>query len=213
MKLNSQFLLLLLIISIKSNNLLDSFSIESFKDYLKANGLFEIIQSIKYVYGQDVAIISCEELNKNYNGNCKKLVTDYMKEKIENTNVGAHGLIAEFNKNSENSVERSIASSQSENRDEEIIASSQSKEGSSKSYASIGQNAQHPKKSIKQSLNNKRNIMKHSIEIFRKTIKKIFKPNELKPIKYKIKRRVEKLPLFKNKDEFFKYLDSLLDNE
>ena len=110
-------------------------------------------------------------------------------------------------------MERSIASSQSENRDEETIASSQSKEGSSKSYASIGQNAQHPKKSIKQSSNNKRNIMKHSIEIFRKTIKKIFKPNELKPIKYKIKRRVEKLPLFKNKEEFFKFLDSLLDNE
>ena len=30
-----------------------------------------------------MAIISCEELNKNYNGNCRKLVTDYMEEKPE----------------------------------------------------------------------------------------------------------------------------------
>ena len=78
MKLKVLFLFLLLIISIKSNDLLDSFSIEGFKKYLKDNGLFQIIQSIKYAYGQDVAIISCEELNKNYNGNCQKLVIDYI---------------------------------------------------------------------------------------------------------------------------------------
>ena len=70
MKLNVLYLVLLLITSIKSNNVLDSYSIEVFKDYLKENGLFEIIQTIKNFYGQDVAIICCEELNQNYNGNC-----------------------------------------------------------------------------------------------------------------------------------------------
>ena len=83
MKLNVLILVLFLIISSNSNNLLDSFSIDGFKYYLKNNGLFEIIQSIKNAYGQDVAIISCEELNRNYNGNCKKIVMDYMKEKIK----------------------------------------------------------------------------------------------------------------------------------
>ena len=71
MKLKALFIVLLLIISIKSNDFLDSFSIESFKESLRDNGLFLIIQSIKYAYGQDVAIISCEELNKNYSGNCQ----------------------------------------------------------------------------------------------------------------------------------------------
>ena len=47
-------------------------------DQLKSKGLFEIIEHIKKIYGQDVAIISCEEINKNYEGNCKKLVTEYM---------------------------------------------------------------------------------------------------------------------------------------
>ena len=80
MKLNSIFLVLFLIISIKSRNILNSFSIDDFKHHLKKIGLFQIIQSIKNTYGQDVAIISCEELNKNYNGNCRKLVTDYIEE-------------------------------------------------------------------------------------------------------------------------------------
>ena len=80
MELNALFLVLLLIISIKSNDFMDSFSIENFKIYLESNGLLKVIQSIKNVYGQDVAIISCEELNKNCSGNCQKLVTDYMEE-------------------------------------------------------------------------------------------------------------------------------------
>ena len=44
MKLNALFLVLLLIISIKSNAFLDSFSIEPFMKSLKDNGLFQIIQ-------------------------------------------------------------------------------------------------------------------------------------------------------------------------
>ena len=78
MKLINHFLFLFLIISITSKNLIDNFSIYPFLNDLKRNGLFEIILSIKKVYGQDVAIISCEELNENRRGNCKKLVTDYM---------------------------------------------------------------------------------------------------------------------------------------
>ena len=78
MKLISLFLLLFLLISINSESQLDEFSINLFKNDLQNNGLFEIIKSIKSVYGQDVAIISCEELNENRKGNCKRLVTEYM---------------------------------------------------------------------------------------------------------------------------------------
>ncbi len=78
MKLNILFLLLLLILSIKTESKLDSFSIDTFIDYLKSNRLFEIIESIKKTYGQDIAIISCEEINEKNKGNCKKLVTEYM---------------------------------------------------------------------------------------------------------------------------------------
>ena len=99
MKLNALLLVLLLITSIKSNNALDPYSIEGFKDYLKENGLFEIIQTIKYLFGQDVAIICCEEFNPNYNGNCKKLVIEYMEE--------------ETKKDDEESITESIISSQS----------------------------------------------------------------------------------------------------
>ena len=195
MKLNSLFLFLILITSIKSNNLLDSFSIETFKDYLKRNGLFEIIETIKKLYGQDVAIISCEELNKSYNGNCKKLVTDYMDEKTENINVGDHGLIADY-KNSQN-------------RDKESIASSQSEEGPSKSHYSIGQYFQPPKKLVKQLLNH-RKIMKNSkMRKMRGTIKINYKRKELMPIKSKIIERVQKLPLFMLIEELSTFLDSL----
>ena len=79
MKLNTVFLFLLLILSIKTENLLDSFFIQVFKEKLKKNRLFQIIKSIKETYGQDVNIISYEELNKNNNGNCKKWVTEHMK--------------------------------------------------------------------------------------------------------------------------------------
>ena len=78
MKLITYFMILFLIMSITSESLIDSFSIDHFLNVMKSNGLFEIILSIKKVYGQDVAIISCEELNKNYKGNCKKLVIEYM---------------------------------------------------------------------------------------------------------------------------------------
>ena len=79
MKLNVLILILFLIISIKTESILDPFSIETFIKVVKKNGLFEIIKSTKNTYGQDVAIISCEELNEKNKGNCKKLVTDYMK--------------------------------------------------------------------------------------------------------------------------------------
>ena len=46
---------------------------------MKNEGLFEIIESIKKAYNQDIAIISCKELTESRKGNCKKLVTEYMK--------------------------------------------------------------------------------------------------------------------------------------
>ena len=57
---------------------MDQYSIDSFIKDLKNDGLLDIIISINRVYGQDVAIISCEVLNPNRKGNCKRLVTDYM---------------------------------------------------------------------------------------------------------------------------------------
>ena len=189
MKLNVLFLVLLLFTSIKSNNVLDSYSIEGFKDYLKENGLFEIIQTIKNFYGQDVAIICCEELNQNYNGNCKKLVTEYMEEKTENANED------ESNMNPEENDEKS---------NEESIASSQSKEDSSKS-----QYDQPPKNQIELPLDNGKNINFSTILKMQDILKKIFSPKELKSIKKRIKIRVLKLLLSKLKKEIFDFLDSL----
>ena len=83
MRLITLFLIFFLVILIKTESILDQFSIEGFKEYVKDNGLFEIIFSIKMLYGQDVAIISCEELNENYKGNCKRLVIEYMPESSE----------------------------------------------------------------------------------------------------------------------------------
>ena len=83
MRLITLFLIFFLVILIKTDSILDQFSIEGFKEYVKDNGLLEIIFSIKMLYGQDVAIISCEELNENYKGNCKRLVIEYMPESSE----------------------------------------------------------------------------------------------------------------------------------
>ena len=58
MKLNILFLILFLILSIKTGSILDQYSIEVFKEYLKLNRLFDIIKSIKNTFGQDLAIIS-----------------------------------------------------------------------------------------------------------------------------------------------------------
>ena len=65
---------------------INDFSINLFIKRLKDKGLFEVILQIKYAYGQDVAIISCEELNKNNCGNCKKVVIEYMPKKKKNEN-------------------------------------------------------------------------------------------------------------------------------
>ena len=72
------FLILFIIKSSVSESNIDNYSIDLFIKTLKDEQLFEIIQSIKYFYGQDVAIISCEELNKNHCGNCKRVVIEYM---------------------------------------------------------------------------------------------------------------------------------------
>ena len=75
--------LILFIIPFTAMVKLEVYSIDSFKERMQKEGLFDMIQSIKDVYGQDVAIISCEELNKNYSGNCKRLVTEYMGSNID----------------------------------------------------------------------------------------------------------------------------------
>ena len=95
MKSISLFLTLFITILTVSNSIFDDFSINRFITYLKNKGLFNIIQSIKVSYGDDVAIISCEELNKNNCGNCRRVVKENMntilgvqnegKQKYENT--------------------------------------------------------------------------------------------------------------------------------
>ena len=70
------FLILFIVPFILSDE--DSFSINPFIERLKNEGLLGIIELIKFDYGQDVAIISCEELKKNISGNCKRLVLEYI---------------------------------------------------------------------------------------------------------------------------------------
>ena len=78
MKLITLVIILFVIISIKSEDSLDSYSINIFIKYLKDNKLFEIIESIKMAYGSDVAIITCEELSESMKGNCQRLVLEHM---------------------------------------------------------------------------------------------------------------------------------------
>ena len=78
MKSISIFILLFIIKSSISNSSIDELSISKFIYRIKKEGNFEIIKSIKKLYGQDFAIISCEELYRNTYGNCKKLITEYM---------------------------------------------------------------------------------------------------------------------------------------
>ena len=78
MKPYSLCLILFIITLVISKGSYDDFSIDKFKRNLRKEKLFDIIQNIKDAYGQDVAIISCEELNKNHCGNCQRLVKDYM---------------------------------------------------------------------------------------------------------------------------------------
>ena len=76
MKSIKLFLILFIVPLILSDE--DSFTINPFIEELKNEGLFDIIASIKQYFGQDVAIISCEELYPNNSGNCKRLVLDYI---------------------------------------------------------------------------------------------------------------------------------------
>ncbi len=187
MKLNVLFLTLLLIASIKSNNVLDPYSIEGFKEYLIENGLFEIIQTIKYFFGQDVAIICCEELNPNYNGNCKKLVTDYMEEMTENTDEDED----ESNKNPKENVEESNT------------------ESLSKSDSSKSQYDQPPKNPIEKPLNNRKKIRFSKILKMRQTLNNIYTLKELISIFYKIEKRVINLLSYNLSKELLAFLKSL----
>ena len=70
-------------LAVVSNNGIEDYSIDTFITSLKDEGLFDIIKSIKKGFGQDVAIITCEELNKNRSGNCKRVVKDYILGKVK----------------------------------------------------------------------------------------------------------------------------------
>ena len=78
MKSISIFLLLFIIKLSISNSSIDEYSIHQFINRIKNEGLFETILQIKKLYGQDLSIIFCEELNKNSYDNCKRLIKEYM---------------------------------------------------------------------------------------------------------------------------------------
>ena len=78
MKSISIFLILFIIKSSISKDNIEDYSFQKFIIRLKKQGLYEKISLIKKVYGKDLSIISCEELNKNGYGNCKRLINDYM---------------------------------------------------------------------------------------------------------------------------------------
>ena len=52
------------------------YSIYKFLDYLQESGLYDIIQSVKYYYGDDVAIEVCDQITHNLN--CGEVVRVYM---------------------------------------------------------------------------------------------------------------------------------------
>ena len=78
MKLISIFLLLLIIKSSISNISIDDYSKDKLINRLKSQDLFEIILLIKKFYDPKLSIISCEELNKDGYGICKRLIKEYM---------------------------------------------------------------------------------------------------------------------------------------
>ena len=78
MKSLSLFLILFIIKSSISKIEVENYSVNLFIDKLKKEGTFEIIKSIKEECGQDIAILSCEEINENHCGNCRKVVIFYM---------------------------------------------------------------------------------------------------------------------------------------
>ena len=80
MKSLTLFIILFIIKSSVSKNNLNKYSVNPFISNLKSKGTFKIIQSIKLNCGDDVAIITCETLNENHSGNCKRLVTNYMSD-------------------------------------------------------------------------------------------------------------------------------------
>ena len=78
MKSITIFLILFIIKSSISEVNIEDYSIEKFITWLKKEGLYQKIIFIKKIYGQDLSIISCEELIKKGYGNCKRLVKEYM---------------------------------------------------------------------------------------------------------------------------------------
>jgi len=78
MKSLTLFLILFIIKSSVSKPYLNKYSINQFLDEMRRDGNFTIILSIKAEFGDDVAIISCEEIKINHCGNCKNAVKNYM---------------------------------------------------------------------------------------------------------------------------------------
>ena len=89
MKSLTLFLILFIIKSSVSQSNQDSYSIYPFLALLRENGIFEIIESIKVELGEDVAIITCEEIEINLCGNCKRAVHSYMRSAGPKPNGGS----------------------------------------------------------------------------------------------------------------------------
>ena len=175
MRLNALYLFSLFIISTTSKSILDDFSIDGFMKQLIENGLFEIILSIKYHYGIDVAIISCEEINENHNSNCKTLVLNYM-----STESPESPLSPESSDESSESSESSVSS---------VSSLSSVSSDSPKSSGSYGQTPKPPEEPL-----NYWDIMKNSnnMPFLLYTLKKKFNLEKSKSLYHKIVKRIEK---------------------
>ena len=152
MKSIKLFLILFIIPLILSDE--DSFSINPFIERLRNGGLFDIIKSIKKSFGQDVAIISCEELNKNYSNNCKRLVLEYMPDYGE-YEIITRGLLPDSMKLSPESIKSEI---------KEIIKTILNKKFDIEESSLIADNI----------------INKIKISVFYEIIKKIISKNKIK---------------------------------
>ena len=105
MKSIKLFLILFIIPLILSDE--DSFSIDPFIERLRNEGLLDIIILIKRSFGQDVAIISCEELNQNNSVNCKRLVLEYIPD-YGDDEIISRGYLFESEKPSPESIKSKI---------------------------------------------------------------------------------------------------------
>jgi len=105
MKSITLFLILFVIKSSVLQTNQNKYTFNTFIDKLKKEGTFEIILSIKMQIGEDVAIITCQELNKGYEAYCKKIVQYYMPNFSAKSKMNSSG-VHELSKDKKVDIQR-----------------------------------------------------------------------------------------------------------